>query len=268
MAKPTTQEITQFTAGRLITTAAQLKVTLEVDAALLQQEVAQFTDGFSTVQLAIKTLEVTDEESYQQCIDLRNDAGRREKGLTEIWSRYKTPLNAARTVVLDYEHATVDVCKAAKDDATRKAERYLMEQQRAKREAEQALARVADQQRRDLEAEARRLATRGEIDKAEQVQRQAQMSVAPSLPDAIPQAVGAKVGAKFTARVMDVVAFAKAVVDGKVDLMQEVKPGDIRPILVIDQVVLNAVAARQMTGLNWPGVTVEEGVRISSTGRG
>jgi hypothetical protein len=260
-----TKEITPFYVGKLATAAAQLKVTLEVDPALLREEVEQYTQGLSTVQLAVKNLQVNDEESYQQCIELRNDAGRREKGLTDIWKRYKGPLNAARQVVLDYEHETVDVCKAAKDLATKKGEQYIMEQRRAQRAAEEQMAEAARKLQRDLERKASDLALTGQMKEAEQVTMQAQMAVAPRLPSAVPVAVGARVGEKYTARVMDVMAVLKSIVDGQTPLMWEVKPGDVRQLVVVDEVVLRAIVLRQITGLRIPGVVVEEGAKISST---
>lgn len=58
-------------------------------------------------------------------------------------------------------------------------------------------------------------------------------------------------------------AVLKAIVDGKVSLMQEYRAGEMRPLVVVDQVVLNAMCSRQLDGLDIPGVTVEEGFRIS-----
>ena len=260
-----TKEITPFSVGKLATAAAQLKVTLEVDPALLREEVEQFTQGLSTVQLGIKTLQVNDDESYQQCIDLRNDAGRREKGLTEIWKRYKGPLNAARQVVLDYEKETVEICKTAKDLATRKAEQYVMEQKRAQRAAEEEMAEAARKVQRELERKAADLALTGNMKESEQVTMQAQMAVAPRLPSAVPVAAGARVGEKYTARVMDVMAVLRSIVDGHTPLMWEVRPGDIRQLVVVDEVVLRAIVLRQQSGLQIPGVVVEEGAKISST---
>ena len=222
--------------------------------------------SIATLTLAAKSLEITDEETYQQAIDLRTRFAVAEKRITDFWEPLAKAANALHKSLTGARAEMVKQYSDGKALMTRKAETYLMEQQRAKREAEAAMARVADQQRRELEAEARRLATRGEMDRAEQIERQAQMSVAPSLPDAIPQAVGAKVGVTFAARVTDMVAVMKSIVEGQTPLMWEVKPGDIRPLVVIDEVVLRAIVSRQQKGLSIPGVVVDEGVRISSTG--
>jgi hypothetical protein len=258
------KEIVPFQAAALTTAAAQLKVTLEVDSELLRQEVDQYTKGFDVARLAIETIEVSDNVTFQQCVNWRNDCGDRIKGLTEIWDRYKDPLNRARAVVLGFEHDTVDPISDAKDLATQKCEQYVVEQKQAKRKAEEALAAAAKKEQAKLESKADGLMAMGYIGEAEKLMAQATMCVAPELPSAIPYADGARVGDKFTGRVTDTLAVLKAIVDGERELMWEVKPGDVRPLVVIDSVVLNAMVGRHGLALDFPGIVVEEGARISA----
>lgn len=262
-----TKEIQPFQIAQLNVVAAPLTVTLNLEnLEALRTEVSRLLEGFSTTQLAIDRIEVQDDESYQICIDLRNDVGKRESALTKIWKRLKDPLNTARNAVLELEHQTVDPFTMAKGQATKKAERFLLEQKKAKALAEEQLKRMAKTEQVSLQDKANDLEAQGYMKEADRVRQQATMTVAPQLPSAIPVAAGARVGDKFTGTVVDLMAVLKSIVDGKTELMWEVSPGDLRPLVVLDQVVLNAIVKRLQAGLRIPGIVVEEGVRIS-TGR-
>ena len=267
MPKTTTKELVPFQPMVLVTAASQLTVTLKVDAEALREEVERFTDGFTETAADISALSVTSDTSYQRCIDLRNDCGKREAGLTALWDRYKKPLNAARTVVLDMEHQTVDPVSAAKAEATRKGERYLNDQKRAKREADEALARVAKVQKVSLSQQAEDLMAQGFVREAERLERQAHLTVAAVAPEVVPVATGARTGTKYTGNVVDFMAVLRAIVEGQQPLEWEVKLGDARPLVVIDETVLRAMVLRHQKGLNFPGIVVEEGSRISSVAK-
>ncbi len=220
--------------------------------------------SLSTLTLAARTLEVTDDVSYEQAINLRTMFATAEKRIADFWEPLAKAANALHKSLTGARAEMMKPYTDGKLLTTQKAERYILGQQRAKRQAEEVLAQAARQTQQALRLEADRLALEGRMRESEQINMQAQMSVAPTLDAAIPKVAGAKTGTKYTGQVTDLIAFAKAIVDGKIDLMQEVKPGDVRPILMVDQVVLNAVVSRQLDGLNWPGIEVKEGVRISS----
>ena len=222
--------------------------------------------SISTLTLAAKTLEVLDEESYRNCIDLRGRFAAAEKKILDFW---KPLTEAAHTLHKAMTGAREEMARPyveGKALTTKKAEAYLNEQRRQKRESEAALARAADQERLRLEQEARDLAMRGRMKEAEQIAMRASLTVAPTLPSAVPAAAGAKVGDKFTGKVTDLMAVLGSIVDGRTPLMWEVRPGDVRPLVVVDEVVLRAIVSRQQRGLQIPGVAVEEGSRISSMG--
>ena len=252
-----------FNAQTLKTQASQLSVVLDINVPALQMEVEAHLQGLASLQVQAKTLNIQDDSTYGEAMELRKNVATRADGLTRIWSRFKGPLNGARATVLELEHATVDPLTAIKDILTKKGEKYLNDMRRAKAESEAAFARVAEEQRLKLEREAAALMARGRVAEAEAKTQEAQITITPTLANAIPVVADAKVGTQFKGSCTDIIAFAKAIATGKVNLMQEVKPGDMRPILVVDQVVLNAVVFHQ-DSLNWPGITVTSGAKIST----
>jgi hypothetical protein len=262
MAKSTA--LVPFSAQTLKSQASQLSVVLDIDVPALQMEVEAHTQGLVTMQVQANALNIADEVSYADAMALMKDAQERESGLTKIWKRFKDVLNPARNTVLEMEHATVDPFTAIKQTLQRKGEKYLNDMRRAKAEAEAALARAADEQRQRLQREADALMAKGRVAQATAKIQEASITMTPTLADAMPVAADARVGTKFTGSCTDIIAFARAIVEGKVNLMQEVKPGDARPVLIIDQVVLNAVVSRQQDSLNWPGITVTSGAKIST----
>jgi hypothetical protein len=242
--------------------ADQLKVAITIDPAKLRAEVEQFTGGLATRTLAAKNLQIKDDHGLADAATIRNDFASRETGLTAIWKRLKSPLNEMRSKVIDLEHATIDQEKAGKDLVTGKMERYILEQKRIKREAEEHMARVAAVEQRRLASEAEDLMAMGYVKEAQSKVSQAQMTVAPTLPN-IDKPSNARIGDKWVSEVTDIIAVLKAVVDGKVPLMHEVK-GVMRPLVLIDPVVVNALVARKQNNLQIPGITVSEGVSIGA----
>lgn len=242
--------------------AAQLKVTMEVDPEILEQELAPHVNGLATLKLSAKTIEVTDEATNQQCVDLMNDAAAREKSLTGIWNRYKNPLNKARKVILDLEKSSAGVAETIKQLCSQKSGAFLLAQKRAAETINKSLASQSDGQRRELLRESQDLMLEGRVKEAGDKALQAEMIGTVSLPDLVHKPAGAKVGEKCTAECTDLMALLSAIVSREIPLMQEVKPGDVRPLIVVDQVVLNAVVARLGMGLGWPGVTVKEVMRV------
>ena len=239
------------------------------DVEAQKRAAAQLVERFSvsTLLLAAQSLEVTDEESYTQMVVLRTRFTEAEKKITDFWRPLVEAGNSLHKMLTGARAETLKLYVEGKDITTRKAEAYLLRQRQLKREAEEALARAAEQSRRELEMEAKRLALRGEMKQAENLKMQATMSMAPTLPDLTPKVAGAKTAVVWKWNVTDIVAVAAAIARGDVALMHQVKPGDTRPLIVVDPVVMNAIVARLGDGIQIPGIAIEEGVKLSSTGR-
>ena len=260
--KPTA--LVPFSAATLKVQAKQVSVLLDVDVPALQLEVDSYTTGLATMEVQAKNFNIIDDQTYADAMQLMRSAQEREAGLSKIWQKFKDVINPARNTILEMEHSTVDPFTAIKQTLQKKGEKYLNDKAYAKKQAEAAFARAAEEARQRLDREAEDLMLRGRVIEAQAKTYESAITVTPTLPNAVPAVADAKVGTKFSGSVTDLLAFARAIVEGKVDLMQEVKPGNSRPILIVDQVVLNAVVSRHQDGLNWPGITVTSGAKISS----
>jgi hypothetical protein len=225
------------------------------------------SSSLATMQIAAEHLQVVDEESYTMAVDLRNRFASAEKKIMDFWEGFAKAANALHKSLTGARSEMAEPYVAGKNLCESKARDYLRSQEAEKRRQEAELRRLANQEQAKLQKKADDLMDRGYIAEAEKVQQRATMTVAPKLESAIPQVSGVKVSKKFKARVVDVTAVMNAILTGTIPLMYEVKPGDSRTLVAVDQVVLNALVNRQLDSLNIPGVVVEEDFGISRSGR-
>jgi len=246
-----------------------MNTLIPFDIEAQKQAAAKAVEGIQvqTLMLVAKRIEVIDEDSYAQAIDLRSRFADAEKRIANFWDPLVKAANSLHKLMTGARAEMQAPYVEGKAIVTKKAEDFLAARKRAQRQAQEALERAAEQQRRQLEQEAKRLALRGEMDRAEEISMQAQMSMAPTLPPMAPTVAGARTADKFKATTTDIMAVMAHILGGEFPLMNEVKPGDYRPLVVVDQVVLNALVNRMGDGLKIPGIKVEELTKISSTGR-
>lgn len=240
--------------------AQSLQVVVSVNPELLGQEVESYTQGGATLALGISSLAIEDPGDLAEGVRLRNEAARREKGLTEIWERFKAPLNAARAEVLEMEHGTVDYFTALKDQANDKINRHVEAEKRAKREADAALERAAQQARQESARRASELMGQGFVRQALEVEAQAARIITPTLPEPDIYVPGNRSIDTYQGDCQDPVALMQAIVEGRYPLLHDVN-GVLRPIVTVDQVVINAIVKRQLGEARIPGVVVTEKVR-------
>jgi len=240
-----------------------LKVSITIDPQGLREEVERHTGGQATRILAAKGLKIHDDASFAVAADLRNDFAKRESCLAKLWKRMKDPLNEVRGQILDLEKLTASKEKEGRDIVNTKMERYMLEQNRAKAEAEQRMAEVAAKQQKELKQEAEDLAAMGFMDQARAKVVQAQITVAPTLPDAVEKPANLRMSEGWEGKATDIISLMRAIVEGRVPLMHEVK-GEQRAIVIVDQVVINELVRRQQNALNIPGITVTERVKFGS----
>ena len=258
-----TKELTTVVRSELPVEAKKLAVSLEIDGETLSSNVAELNEGYSTMEIASKQLMVRDDESNQNCLNLRAECSKRERGMAALWKRLKDPLNSVRAIVLDLEHRTVDPWKKLKEEFDKKSTKYILDQKRAKSQADLAMARAADEERQKLQQQADALMARGRIKEAREMEQQVQATVTPVIPDVVERVQGASITDKFKGTVTDPMAVLRAIVDGKVALKHEIK-GEQRPLVIVDQVVVNALVARMGKDLRIPGITVSPDVQIRS----
>jgi hypothetical protein len=244
----------------------EVALTGQVDLADYVATAQAINDGHKTTLVTSQSRlagAIEEDSDYEGCLALANEAARVEK-------RMETTFDA----VCDLRHklwkaATAERATFAgpwgklKDALRDKAKRWYLEQQKAKQEAEREMARTAQLQQRVLANEAQELLDMGMVKEGRAKLMQADATVAPILPEATPKVEGARVTPKFKATCVDTISVARAIVAGEFDLMWHVS-GVERPLLVVDQVVLNAIVSRMGKGLKCPGILVEDDVRFGA----
>lgn len=245
----------------IVADQANASVTLAEIIRRLRESAEAFSLDLASKQTAVKGTAIVDDESCQQAADLRNLAASREKSLTALWDSVHEPVNKWRNLILSHEKATIGPWTKVKEALDSKIKAYARQSAQDKKQVDAQMSTVADQQRQQLNREADNLMAQGLVAEAEAKQRQANMTVAPQLPSAKPQVEGMRFTPKFRARPVDLMAILGAIARGEVPLMHDVK-GEMRPLVVVDQVVLNALCSRLQDSLRIPGVVVEEDVDV------
>jgi hypothetical protein len=222
--------------------------------------------GLQSLNLAAQQIVVSDDESYAQCIGLMGRFGDAKKRILDFWEPLAKSAHGLHKLITSAREEMSGPYATGELICKRKAESYQDECRAAKRRAEQQMALAAEEERQRLVDQSRDLLAMGFVAKAEQLERQASMTTGVVLPEAVSRVAGARVGTKCEWTVTDLVALMRAVVDGEIPLMHTVK-GELRPLLMVDPVVMNSIVDRFQMTLKWPGVVVEEKSKISRSGK-
>jgi hypothetical protein len=246
--------------------AAQTQI-IPFDITAQKAAASKLVDGsqLASIQLAARTLQVIDEEGYQTCIEIRNRAASAEKKILDFWEPLAKAANGLHKLITGARADMAAPYVEVKQITTKKAEEFLLAQKRAKREAEDALARAAQTEQAKIQREGEELIAQGYVKQGQAKLAEANMVVqGVALPSAVP-ASDARVGDTFTGEVYDLMALIKAVASGETTLMWDVK-GDSQPVLIVNPAVLKAVVDRSGMAAEklLPGIMVKEGVRISA----
>ena len=235
----------------------------------LKEGGAPILTTFDTLELATRHIVkrgIRTAEENKQALEVFVDLGEMEKAINSYWEPTTEASNKLHKALTTARGGMVKAVTELRAGLKQITERYRMDQIRAEREANAALARQAEQDRRRLEQEARDLASRGYMKEAREIAAVAEVTVAPTVagPEPVP---GIRETTTWTAEVVDFLAFLLAIADGKIPLEHLDRRDNLRPIVIVDQPVLNAVASRMGKTMKWPGVKVTEGVRQSGSGR-
>lgn len=247
--------------------------TTEV-ALLGQVDLSQYIDEARNINDNRKTTLVTSEallargidcdQDYEAAISLSNEAARVEKSMETAFDAVCDLRHKLWKASTEERGKFSAPWKNLKDALREKAKAWYLKQQQDKKRAEDLLKQAVEDKQRELATEAMEHASQGFMSKAREIMAQAESIEAPVLPAAVEKVAGARVTPKFKGTAVDLMQVVKAVADGKFDLMWHVK-GVERPLLVVDQVVLNAIVDRMGKGLRCPGILVEDDVRIGAT---
>ena len=242
----------------------QLTNPLSADMKPYLERAAQLTEGIASLSLQARALQITDDDTRRQCMELLNNAKSRIKGLTSLWKSVKDPVNSIRSTILACEKETLQESEGVANICESKLKAFDRAQIEAKRKIEEELARDARRKQAELDEKERELRAEGFVKEANAVSQQITiLDHMPVLPEAIEKVAGTSVTKVWKATVTDTISVINAIATGKVKLMQDCN-GQMRPLVIVDQVVLNAMVKRLGDGLNIPGVSVEEDIRYTS----
>ena len=236
------------------------------DLAAHEETASRLAEGtnMSALQATAKSLQVTDEESNKECLDLRNACATIEKRITDYWAPLADMANKLHKAITGKRGQMTKPWTDLKDAFTSKSAKFIMDQRAAKRREEEALARIEAQRKRELEQEAEELLSRGYVEAAQAKTQQAEITAMPTLPDAVGKIEGSRIGTTWRAEGVDLIGTMRAIVAGQIPILWDNGKGEREPILVYNQQVLNAIAKRSQGSLKIPGVRFIEGVRIGS----
>lgn len=203
------------------------------------------------------------DEDYQAALELSNQAAGLEAQHIANFEPLCSGLFKLHKFAVGLRKKYAEPCEKLKDKLRAAAKVWYLEMQAAKKAQEAELTKVVQQQQRSLAQEAQDLIDQGYVKEGRAKLLQAQTTSAIQLPDAVPQVANTRVTPKYTGTCTDVIALMKCIVEGHLDLMWEVR-GEMRPLVVIDQVVLNAIMDRMGAGFKCPGITVQEDVRFGA----
>ena len=227
---------------------------------------AELNNGLQTFELsanAVLTKVWNDDADYTTAVELKNEAASKVKRIEDKYASPTELFHAVHKAFTGLRSSFTAPWKTLGDKLEAKAKNWYLKEQRAKAEAERRLAEVAAAQKEELWEQADDLIARGQVKEARELKAQARALDAPILPEALPVVAGARITAKLKGTCHDTVALALFIGQGKAPLTYDVK-GVQRPLLVVDQVVLNALVDRMGKSLSLPGITVEEDVKIGA----
>lgn len=236
------------------------------DLQKVKEDLAPQTQGYDTLKLAAQQLQVVDDDSYKRCSELYNEAATREKNILKYFKEnLKDPINKIRNAILDMEKTMSGPWATIKAMVGKKGDDFLVARREAERAAKAEMDRQAKRLQQQMEEESKLLKAMGLSDEARAKEQEMDLvGQVASIPSGTPKVEGARVTEGLEAQVTDTLAFLKGIVRGEIPLVHEYR-GQQRPIVVIDQPVLNAVLDRIQHGMeSWPGVTVRETIKMGA----
>jgi hypothetical protein len=239
----------------------QLDLAVWEEAA--QKELAEV--NLPTIQRAIDMIVVGDQEAYERAIAYRNKASEARRAVFDMLEGLRASTYKTYKDVMALRDKLVGPWEKAELKANAKINAYLRDAEAAKQKMATVLEQQAQEKRKELQEQSRELLGRGYVQQAETLRMQAQVLQAPILPSAVDKVAGNRVKPTFTTTCKDPMALIKAIAAGECGLMHEDRNGEMRPILEVSQVVLNAITSRQLGATSIPGCVTDSGYKSSPT---
>lgn len=157
----------------------------------------------------INKIKIINQQTYEQAADILKNVKAMAKRLEETRKSITSPIDLAKSAVMNLFRAPSDVLVTAEANLKRAMIDYQNEQERIRREQEAKLRREAEEKARKeqerLQARAEKAEANGKAEKAEELREQAEQVqvVAPVLAPTVQKVDGVSVRKNWKARVVD-----------------------------------------------------------------
>jgi hypothetical protein len=215
----------------------------EVQAALTEANQTIEIKSIDRLELAAADIVINNDASYESANNIRRMA----KGLQKQWEDFWAPKVAAawnvHKMLKSAMNPVSNRLEGVSNTIAKKMGAYDTEKQRIKEALERESLRKAEEEQLLKQQAAEAAMLRGEIGKAKQLMTESQEVTAFILPDAVPKLQDTAVKDTWKIEVLDLIALAKDVVDGKAPLS----------CISANEVFLRA-EARKCQGMPYSGV--------------
>lgn len=229
----------------------------DVSAVPVPAEARAEIDAAAGVLEVAQAYAVTSPEMYEAAASELRDIKARFKRLDDWEKSITRPMNAALAGVRAMFKTPKDTLSQAEGSIKRAMLRFQDEQEAKRRKAEAEAQERARKEREKLAARAAAAAEKGQAEKAEVLQMQAETVAVPTIAKQTPTVSGISTREVWSAEVVDIKALCRAIADG---VVPEVA-------VAANMTVLNQQARSLKAALNWPGVRAVSQKSLAS-GRG
>lgn len=218
-------------------------------------ELRQAVEDAEHTLVILEDIKISTTEQYELAGEHLKSIKAQMKRVKEIKTRIKAPIIEAGKQVDALFDAPLKNLERSERALKVAMIGYQDELERRRREQE---AKLQEQQRRERDRLARRAeqaAAKGNVDKAEELRQQADMTTAPVIANPVPGIKGISRSTTWKAEVTDLMALARAVVAGEV-------PANV---IMADMRVLGQQARALGEAMRYPGVRVYEEAVLAAT---
>ena len=214
-----------------------------VEKAIVKSEEVIPKTELERIRLAASALDVQDDESLGRAGQLL----RLVVNYSDAWEKYwEAPITSAHRVhkmLLDYARPLRKEFAALRASIESRMRPYVESKQRLQERQQSIIAANVERARMMAEAMAEEAMLQGRVEVAQELQMEAASIVMPVVPDTTPDIEKVSTKENWDVRVTDIRLLVHAVAEGKAPV----------EVFKVDEAYLKR-RAREMGGLNWPGV--------------
>lgn len=201
-----------------------------------------------------KELQIKTHEDCQAAADVLSDAKARVQALEDRRKLITGPLDLAKKSVMDLFRPATDALSALERVLKPKIAKFHQDQEAERLRLEAEAADKAKREREKLEAKAEKLREQGKAEQAEQLQIQAETTVAATPVLHTPKVSGISMRKTWTAEVTNPVEFLKAIIVGDAPVT----------VLEFKQAELNRLAGVWQSNKTIPGLSITQKSSVAS----